>query len=116
MENPHEVLTVKNERKKDIHRLRNVLDEFDYIIRSEGEEKAIKRITCDINKASMELAKGNPSKSVSRWASIILIPILVAEQLMRLPPIGMTLEIITILSNISLDVYKRRYKWINLIR
>ena len=114
--NVHEVLKLKNERKSDIKRLRNVLDEFEHIIRTEGQEKAIGKIVTDINKASMELAKRNPAKTVNQWANILLVPISVVEKLVGLPPIGLSLKVIAWLTNISLERYKNRYNWIDLIR
>lgn len=112
-----DVLRLKDKRKNDIVRLRAVLNEFDFLLKTGSKDSAIRKITSDINIASNELSWGNQAGIVSKWITYLAIPISIIKLLYDLPPIaGMTLNTIGTGTTLGSEIAKKRSQWIQVIR
>jgi len=114
--NAYEILEIKRHKKKEIRAFKEVFEEFETIIRNNGSEKAIQKISTDIKKVSIELAKGNMISKVSTWASVLLVPVAVVETLLELPPIGLGVDVIAWISGQYISRKESYKKWVEIIR
>lgn len=114
--NAHEVLAMRKQKKTEIKHFRTVMQELDYIIKTEGTNKAVQKITSDLNKVSLELAKGNPVSKIAHWAHLLLVPVSVVERLLELPPIGLGINVIAWFADNHIQRKEKSKKWCELIR
>lgn len=114
--NAYEILEVKKNKKKEIYAFREVFEEFEAIAKDNGSEKAIQKISEDMRKVSIELAKGNIGGKVSTWASVLLVPVTVVETLLKLPPIGLGVDVIAWISSQYISKKESYKKWVEIIR
>jgi len=114
--NAHEILKLRKSKKTEIKCFREVMTEFAYIVEKEGKDKAMQKIVCDMHKASIELAKGNPVSKVSHWAHKLLVPVSVVERLLSLPPIGLSVNVIAWFADNYLQYKENAKKWCEIIR
>lgn len=113
----NDLVALKNHNARDIHRLRDVLSEFEERIRTDGQERAIRLLTEDIQKASKELAKKHPSKKIAKFIQYLAVPVGIAEALTSSPPIAsLTIEAIGTLSALASDIHKDKNNWLNIVR
>lgn len=117
LESIRDVVELKQHRANDIKRLRSVLNEFEEVLRSDGREACVVRITRDLQKASQELAKGNPVRKVTNWLQYCSVPVSVAEMLLSAKPVvGLSLQAICQLPKLQ-EAYKGwKYNWIKVVR
>ena len=117
LHNINDVIYLKNHNQKDIKRLREVLSEFEFIIRNYGYEKSINKIVKDIQQASKELSKNSYSKKVSKFVQYLSVPISAAEILLSVPPIiGLSIQAVGLLSELSTESKKRKNNWLTIVR
>lgn len=114
--NAYEILKIKKCKKREIRFFRQVFEEFETIIKTDGKEKAINKISKDMRKVSIELAKGNIVDKVANWASVLLVPVTVAQTLLELPPVGLGVDIIAWISARYISKNNSYKKWIEIIR
>lgn len=114
--NAHEILKLKKSKRAEIKCFRNVMMEFAHIVETEGTHKAVERIAHDMNKVSIELAKGNPASKVAHWAHMLLVPVSVAERLLNLHPIGLSVNVIAWLADNYIQRKENSKKWCEIIR
>ena len=114
-----DVFDLKEKKRKDIIRLKNIISELEYVLINHGKENMLKKISLDINKASKELTgiSINLAK-VATLATLFSIPVWVAEHLItKLPPIismsGNAIGTYTILKKTYL---KRHGGWTGVVR
>ena len=53
--NAYEILEIKKHKKREVHAFQQVFEEFESIVRTDGSEKAINKISADMRKVSIEL-------------------------------------------------------------
>lgn len=112
-----QALSIKNKKKNEIKNLRSVLIELNYVLKEEGQEKAITKIVKDIHKAQLELTKGNPYKKVAKWTQFIAVPIAAAETLLQSQTFfGISIEAIGQLVEIIPEVKRRQNNWLEVFR
>lgn len=114
--NAHEVLALRKTKKVEIRNFREVMQEFDQVIKTEGTNNAVQKLTKDLNKVTSELAKGNPVSKVARWANLLLVPVSVVEQLLDLPPIGLGINVVAWFADNYMQKKDKSKKWCELIR
>lgn len=113
----NDLIFLKNHNARDIHRLKEILSEFEERIRTDGHGRAIRLLTEDIQNAAKELAKKHPSKKISKFTQFLAVPVAIAEALTSSPPIAsLTIEGVGILSDLASETNKRKNNWINVVR
>lgn len=112
-----EIFRIKEKYKKDIKRLKIVIDELEEVLKKYGKEKMIIEASSNIAKASKELAKTDKLDKVSKWTTYLSVPVAVTETILSAPPItGISLGVIgTYLTKKSNDI-KRKNNWMSVIR
>lgn len=111
----YDVLKLKRSKRKEIKNFQKVMEEFDQLVRSGGEKKAIEKISEDMKKVSIELSMGTPAATVSKWATMFLVPVSVVERLLDLPPIGLSIEVIAWVANSYIKKKQESNNWLELI-
>ena len=105
-----EVIDFKNKKRKEIARLRNVLSEFEDIVRTSGRDVAIKNIKHDAELAVRDLNRNiSTLAKIGCWTTILSVPITIAESMLHIPPvIGLPVGILGTGSLISSIVTKKK--------
>ena len=111
-----EVLTYRDKKWHDIKRLRNVLAEMEYYIRSGMKDAAINKARNDIEKAVKDMKFNDNYESISRWTTLISLPIGILELYMNSSLIGMSITVLSFLMQIKSDINKRNSEWLYLIK
>lgn len=111
-----EVLIFKEKNRQGIERLRSVLDELEDLIRNGLSIQAVNRAKSDINKATKELSRYHSLEKISKWSTLLSLPIGIAELYLNNPLVGYSLTAISFINQISMDMCKRKNNWIYLIR
>lgn len=118
MNSIQEVLRIKEQRKNDIHNLKQELSRLEYEIRSGNSIKAAEKAAKDIEKASKALSKGNIARSVTKWTNMFSIPVGIASLYMEQPEITIGSGVITLIGKTSSVIeaaVKDRNKWFEII-
>lgn len=112
-----ELLRIKDKHKKDIKRLRQVIDEFEQRILLEGNTNIIQHIDQDIEKAIKELNKSEIVSKVSSMATYASLPISIAETVLSIfPVIGLTTGVVGVATTATTSYFKKQNNWINIVR
>lgn len=113
-----DVIALKEKRGSDITRLRRVLGEFEETVRSDGKEKAMRKIQHDIELATKDLNRNIPHLTkVGNWATILSVPITVAETLLHsLPVAGFPAGVIGTASLIGSKIMEKNSGWVQIVR
>lgn len=113
----YDIFRIKEKYKKDIKRLRMVIDELEEVLREYGKEKMIIEASSNIVKASKELAKADKLDEVSKWTTYLSVPATITETILSAPPVaGISLGFIGTYSTIKSNDIKRKNNWISVIR
>lgn len=118
MNSIQEVLRIKEQRKNDIHNLKQELARLEYELRSGNPIKAVEKAAKDIEKASKALSKGNITKKVTKWTNIFSIPIEIASLYMGHPEIAIGTGVVDIIGKASSAIEASiidKNKWFEII-
>ena len=111
-----DVLRLKDKRRRDIRRLRSVLNNIEHELR-EGKRYALNKAEREVREASLELARGNTLQKVSKWTSYLSLPVGMIEACFGLPPVtGLALKFIGTATTLSADVAKAKNGWLQVVR
>ena len=113
-----DVFRIKEKRRQDVYRLREVLSNLENVLRTDGRERTIIQASEDVKKASIELSRGCNINKVGTWTTILSLPVGIVENLTNLGEykIGIGLSaagVITLLSNYLID---RNNRWCEIVR
>lgn len=111
-----EVLRLKDKRASDVARLKEVVAGVEYALR-DGEPNALQVAEHEISQAAADLARGNKTSRVSRWATYLSLPIAFVEMYLSLPPVlGLTTSAVGTGATLSESVISSRNGWLQVIR
>ena len=113
-----DVIKLKEKKRKEIHKLQQVLSEFEHTVRYSGKAEAIEKIRHDAKLAVKELNQGLDYLSkVGTWTTVLSVPISVAENLLHIPSvIGIPIGITGTVALLSAKIKEKNNGWINIIR
>ena len=113
----NDVFKIKEQRSKDIMRLRQVLDNLENELRNNGSKKMIEKAINEIRSASAELSKLKEVDAVSKWITYLSLPISVAEKAIGIPSeIGIGAGIISAYTTYKSGSILKKNNWITVIR
>jgi hypothetical protein len=111
-----DVLELKDKRAKDIARLREVVATVELGLRA-GEEKALQIAEHEVSQAAAELARGNKTSKVSKWATYLSLPVTFVEMYLSLPPVlGVTTGVVGTGATLFESLASSRNGWLQVIR
>lgn len=107
-----DALNLKENRRKDIERLRSVLGEIEESL-LHGETVAARTAAKSFRKAARDLARGTTATKIGRWVTYLSLPAAIAEAYFALlPVIGVSLAIGGATSTFISDAAKAKSNWI----
>jgi hypothetical protein len=114
----HDVIKLKENKHRDIVRLRQVLGDFEMLLRITNNKDALSRIMRGIQTAKNDLNKGSGAfAEIGKWITILSVPIAIAETLLfNAPLIGLPLGVLGAMSVAGTSLLERKNGWINVIR
>lgn len=111
-----DVLRMKDKRRKEIRRLRQVIFHLESEIKG-NKHKRITKVAKDIAKASRELSRGLTLSKVSKWTTYLSLPIGVVESLLGIPPVlGLSVGLLGVSSTYNCNEIEKNNSWIQVIR
>lgn len=111
-----DVLRLKETKRKDIERLRLVVNEMEQLLRN-GEIQAIQQAGKEIRQAAGELARGQNVERVGRWSTFLALPVGIIELLTGLPPVAsMSIGVAGVGTTLSTEVAKAKNGWLQVLR
>lgn len=111
-----DVLRLKDERERDIVRLREVVGEVETALRA-GKENALTVAAREIRMAANDLNRGTSSVMISKWSTYLCLPIAAVEMYMGLPPVAsITTAAVGTACTMSDDQNAAKNGWIQIVR
>jgi hypothetical protein len=111
-----DVLRLRDRRQPDIRRLRQVLNEVETHARR-GSPAGLIKARQEIAIAARDLTRGETADKVGQWASVLALPLVVAEPLLGIPSVGSAaLSIVGGGATLLAQANKRRSTWIQVVR
>ena len=111
-----ELLRIKENSKKDIKRLREVITELECAV-FEKNINVTQKVITDLEKAVKELNWSKKLSSVSTIATYSSVPIGVAETIANVfPATGITVSIIGSATTFVANYFNKQNNWINIVR
>lgn len=111
-----DAILLKQKRKKDIKNLREVIDNLENVLRSEGREKAIIKAVEDVKKASTALSKCERVNRIGKWTTLFSVPVGVIEMLLGGGFGGLGLSVIGTATCLIDEKIKKNNGWCEVIR
>lgn len=113
-----EVIRLKENRRNDLHNLRQELSRLEYEIRNGSSLKAVEKAAKDISKASKALSRGNTVRQVTKWVNFFALPVSTASLFAEKPEIAIGSGILTVIGQTLSFVettIKDKNKWFEMI-
>lgn len=111
-----DAMLLKEKRKKDIRNLREVIDNLENVLRTEGKEKAIIKAAEDVKKAASALSKCEKVNKIGKWTTLFSVPMGIAEMLLGGGYGGLGLSVIGTATCLVDEKIKRNNSWCEIIR
>lgn len=111
-----DVFKIKEKKRKQIERLKEVLSEIEFNLREE-RHTGYKTAVNHINAAVRDLNRAERLEKVNNWTTYLSLPVGAIEAILSLPPIaGLTLGSVGAIATLKTQRAKEKNDWINIVR